>query len=158
MAASAVSQREPLEARLKGLAQCYMNCVKVSATAARKTRDTDAPYKQDCLLYSVFAEKGLAKTSASGSVDFGYVSPFWAVMLTDRNNAKLVNMHPYVEEYKLPSPVADVFPMKFHVNIKITLPFLTNKESLVPGELLVLPFDGGCNQIFSAPPSIRGSF
>ena len=64
----------------------------------------EAPYKHDFLVYSPLGEKGLVKTSADGSVAFGYVAHFWSVMLTDRDNQQFVNMHPYVDEFKLPHP------------------------------------------------------
>ena len=157
LAASAVSQRESVEARLRGLAQCYIKCVQMIAIAGRKTRDTQAPFTQEFLLYTAFNEKGLVETSASGEKQFGYVSHFWAVMLTDRDNADLVNMHPYIDEYKLPAPIATHFPMPFNVKVAVTLPFLTNKKDLSPGELLMLPYDGGCNELMSVPPSLSRS-
>ena len=76
-------------------------------------------------------------------------------MLTGRDNGNLVNMHPYVEHYKMPSPVGTTFPLAFNVNMVVTLPFLSNRTALGPGELLMLPFDGGCAEIFSVPPSLR---
>ena len=75
-----------------------------------------------------------------------------AVMLTDPDNQQLVNMHPYVEEFKLNHPVATCFPMKFKVTMSVKMPFLTNKSALTCGELLVLPYDGGADEIFSMPP------
>ena len=154
-AESAVSQREPVEAKLKGLAECYMKCVQLRAAVARKTRDTEAPYRQDFFLYNPFSEKGLVETSASGSKECGYVAPFWAVMLTGRDQGHAVNMHPYIENYKLPSPIANTFPLVFNVNLVVTLPFLSNRTALRPGELLMLPYDGGCVEIFSVPPSLQ---
>ena len=50
-----------------------------------------------------------------------------------------------------------MFPMKFKVNMLVKMPFLTNKADLVRGELLVLPYDGGCEEIFSVPPSMSAS-
>ena len=154
-AATAVSQRTAAEANLKGLNSVYIKCVQLSADAARKTRDHEAPYHLDFMLYSALAEKGLVKSSADGTIEFGYVCPFWAVMLSDRDNANLVNMHPCIGDYKIPSPVGKTYPLSFDVNMSVKLPFLTNKTALSSGELLVLPFDGGCNEIFSVPPSLR---
>ena len=118
MGESATSQRDRVEIRLKGLAQCYMRGLKMSATASRKTRDDTAPYKQEFLVYSPLGEKGLVKSSADGSVEFGYVPPFWAVMLTDRDDQQLVNMNPYQEEFRLNHPTPVMFAMKFNVNIQ----------------------------------------
>ena len=48
------------------------------------------------------------------------------------------------EEYRVPNPVA-----KHHGDWKmlsgmfVFLPYLTNEKELQPGDLLVLPFDGG---------------
>ena len=90
---------------------------------------------------------------SGGTSRVGCVAPFWVVMLTDRDNQQLVNMHPYQDEYRAPHPVANCFNFKFSAAIKITLPFLTNNNDLQVGDLLVLPFDGGCDEIFSVPPS-----
>ena len=78
-------------------------------------------------------------------------------MLTDRDNQQLMNMHPYVEDFRLDHPTGEHFNMTSRVKMKIRLPFLTNKTALVPGELLVLPFKGGCNEIFSVPPFMSAS-
>ena len=149
---SAMSQRSPLEARLKGLDHCYMRGATISINASRKTKEGSGPYMQQFLLYSPCSEKGLVTTSAAGSVELGYVAPYWAVMLTDRDNQQLVNMHPYVEEFKLNNPTETYFTMKFKVTISVKMPFLTNKSELKCGELLVLPYDGGTAEIFTVPP------
>ena len=43
--------------------------------------------------------------------------------------------------------------MNFSAAMKISMPFLTNNKDLQVGDLLVLPFDGGCEEVFSVPPS-----
>ena len=76
------------------------------------------------------------------------ISPFWAVMLAGRSDDDMVNMVPCLEEYKFPAPNGkehgDVKCAEF---LKLNIPFLTNTRQLKSGELLVLPFDGGLQQI-----------
>ena len=103
------------------------------------------------------AKKGLVTSNAEGIAHVGSVSPFWAVLLTDRDNQDLVNMMPHQEAYKLLHLVATLSSLKHPANMKVSVPFLTNSVDLVPGQLLVLPFDGGCDYIFSKPPSLRAS-
>ena len=91
--------------------------------------------------------------SSAGTFDVGYVAPFWAVILTDRDNQQLVNMRPYQDEYTMIAPVAKCYNMNFMAGMKIHLTFLTNMRDIQAGELLVLPFDGGCPEVFPVPPS-----
>ena len=60
---------------------------------------------------------------SGGTSRVGYVAPFWAVMLTDRDNQQLVNMHPHTDEYKVPRPEVKCFNFKFSCSIKVTLHF-----------------------------------
>ena len=78
-------------------------------------------------------------------------------MLTDRDNQQLVKMHPYTDEYNVPRPEAKRFNFKSSCSIEVTLPFLKNNKGLQAGDLLVLPFDGGCTEISSASPSQSAS-
>ena len=95
------------------------------------------------------------KLDAGGAKTVGYISPYWAVMLTDRDNADKVNMHPYVDRHTFPTPNASVADLVSHVKLTVQLPFLGNQRDLVAGELLVLPFDAGCPEIMSVPPPLK---
>ena len=74
-------------------------------------------------------------------------------MLTDRDNQQLVDMIPYADEYAIPHPVAKCFTMTFSAAMKITMLSLTSNKNLQVGDILVLPFEGGCDEMFSVPPS-----
>ena len=76
--------------------------------------------------------------------------------MTGRNDGQ-ANMYPFSEHYKLPCPTASTFPILFNVNLVVTLPFLANRTALSAGELLMLPYDGGCVEIYSVPPSLAAS-
>ena len=133
----------------------YIKCVELSAGVAPKqgNRSADAPHPLGFLLYNSLAEPGLVKTGADGTVAVGYICPFWAVMLSGREDANLVNMQPYCGEYTKPCPIGKIWPL-FNDKISMTLPFLTNSRALIAGELLVLPYDGGSTQICSLPPPL----
>ena len=137
-----------LHARCQGSIEAFRN---VSGSTQR------LPHRHDFLFYSPLGEKGLVTINAEGTAHVGSVSPFWAGLLTDRENQDLVNMMPHQEAYKLLHPVATLFTLKYPVNMKVSVPFLAHSVDLVPGQLLVLPFDGGCANIFSAPPSLSAS-
>ena len=78
-----------------------MRGLSISTDATRKRNDDASPdSSRQFLLYSPMGEKGLVKASADGGVEHGYVAPYWAVMLTDRDNQGIVNMHPYVETFQ----------------------------------------------------------
>ena len=65
-----------------------------------------------------------------------------------------VNMHSYMEEYTLSPPTPTMFgALKFNVNMVVKILFLTNTVALEPGSLLVLPHDGGAEEIVTRPPS-----
>ena len=76
------------------------------------------------------------------------ISAFWAVMLAGRDQTDMVNMVPYIEEYKFHHPTAKVHgDTKPGSSIKLRLPFITNKRKLEVDELLVLPYDGGVKEM-----------
>ena len=92
-------------------------------------------------------------------VELQHMSPFWAVMIGGRDTPQMVNMTAYMEEYKIPHPVAKNYgEMKMSSSLTVRLPFLTNKNDVAAGELLVLPCDGGLAEICfeSFPPLIHG--
>ena len=114
------------------------------------------PYRVDFLMFNPFSEKNLVETDVSGRKDCGYVAPFWAVMLTGRNDGQ-ANMYPISEHYKLPCPTASTSHIAYKSNLAMTVTFLANKTALSKGELLMLPYDGGCAEICSVPPSLATS-
>ena len=159
-----MSLRNSIETRLKALPECYMKGVKVGAQVNRQQcggqgRVRPNARDQNFLFLSPFGDKGLAThdEGSGGTSRVGYVAYFWAVMLTDRDNQQLVNMHPYQDEYQMPHPVAKCFSMNFSAAMKITLPFVTNNKDLQVGDLLVLPFDGDFDEIFWVPHSQSAS-
>ena len=100
-------------------------------------------------MYSAMSKKGpLTTVNVDGTVQVKHIAPYWTVMLADRDHAQMVNMIPYMEEYKFAYPVAKHYGEVKHAStMHLKLPFLTNKTDLVPGNLLVLPFDAGMSEI-----------
>ena len=147
---SAISQREKVQAGLKALSQSYMKGLTATATASRQQQRVD----QQFFVYSPLGRKGLAKPDVSGTITWSHVAPYWAVMLTDRDASELVNMHSHVDDFRLPHPVAKIYPMNFPVNMSVRMPFLTNDLAVKAGALLVLPFDGGLEEIFTSSPAM----
>ena len=79
---------------------------------------------------------------------YKYIDPFWTVLLSDRNTSGLVNMSPYLEEWKLGTPTPTMYVhSQFGLSLTVQLPFYTNMRDIQEGELLVLPFDGGLPEI-----------
>ena len=140
--------REKVEGKLKKL-----KLVEVSVTATRRTTDAPVP-ESTFLMYSPFGNKDLVK-EIDGVRTTGYVGPFWAVMLADRDSGDLVNMHSYVDTFKFPVPIAEMVPVNAYVKLTVRMPFLVNQYDLDVGDLLVLPFDGGCSAIKSKPPTLK---
>ena len=131
----------------------YMRGVQLSAKVSKSTRQVNG----DFLLYSAMSHKSLpvATIGPNDKVECRHIPPFWAVMLVGRDTSKMVNMLPYLEEYKCPHAVAEMYgEVKTGSAMTLKLPFLTNKCDLAPGDLLVMPFDGGLSEIFYAafPP------
>ena len=80
-------------------------------------------------------------------VECRHTPPFWAVMLVGRDTSKMVNMLPYMEDYKCPQAVSKLYgEVKTGWAVTLKLPFLTNKCDLYLGDLLVMPFDGVCRR------------
>ena len=75
-------------------------------------------------------------------------------ILTGRDDGNSANVNPYVADYSMPSPISKTYSLSCNVNITVTLPFLSNKTDLAVGELLMLPFDGGCADMYSSPPAL----
>ena len=137
-----------------------MRGVKACVTASlRRPQSNSPPLKLELLVFSPFGGKGLVTQSAAagGNSLVGYVAPFWAVLLTDRDNQELVNMIPYTVDFRLPHPESRSFGVRYTCVLDATMHFLTNKSDLNPGDLLVLPFDGGCTSIFSESPAANAS-
>ena len=78
-----------------------------------------------------------------------HIAPFWAVMLAGRDSSNVANMRPHIEEYTLAQPVAKHYgKVPSQAKHHVTLPMLSNTRDLAPGELLVLPFDGGMDELY----------
>ena len=100
------------------------------------------------MLYSAMSHKPLARVGADDMVQVRAIPPFWAVMLAGRDTAHMVNMLPYMEEYTVPHPVAKTHGgLANGAKLTLKLPFLSNRNDLSPGDLLVMPFDGGMSEI-----------
>jgi len=74
----------------------------------------------------------------TGTSDVGYIAPFWAVMMTDRDNQDLVNMQPFQDQFQMMAPVVKMYEMPFNTGMEIDLTFLTNCRDIALGNLLVL--------------------
>ena len=97
-------------------------------------------------------------TTRHEQVELTHISPFWAVMLADRDTSGMVNMNPNIETYQVQHAVAKDFgDVKMNSTVTVRMPFLTNMHDLNAGDLLVLPFDGGhtdiCCKSFDKPPA-----
>ena len=137
--------RSNIERQMKSKS-CYMLGVQVSAKISRATRQQN----EDFLWYSAMSHTSspLATIGPDDKVECRHIAPFWAVMLVGRDTAQMVNMIPYMEEYNLPPLVATNHgEVKLASTMTLKLPFMTNKSELAPGDLLVMPFDGGLSEI-----------
>ena len=128
---------------------------------------------ENFLIYSAFMEKGpLVTIGLSDEIKLDHMSPYWFVMLASRDTTEMVNMSAHMEEYtwnlykRVPTLTKrSGRPTTSHIRpskragrpITMSLPFLTNKKELAPGDLLVLPFDAGLSQICCGvfPPAAR---
>ena len=150
---------------------CYMHAVKVSARSF-SFMPCYRRWAENFLLYSAVANNGLATTGPNDEIKLNYISPFWAVMLATSDTTEMVNMSAHMEEYtwnlykRVPTLTKrSGRPTTSHIRpskragrpITMSLPFLTNKKELAPGDLLVLPFDAGLSQICCGvfPPAAR---
>ena len=118
-----MSDRRQLQKTNKKLPECYMQGVRVSVTAGAPSRPQ---HSVQFLIYSAMSNGGFVVSSGS-SVELGHLPPFWAVMLSSRDAGNIVNMHPYMEDYKMPHPVSSMHGnVKFGVTLHVKMPFLTN--------------------------------
>ena len=104
-------------------------------------------FEEDFVLYSAMSHKQLATMGLDNNVELHYFSPYWAVMLAGRDT-KMSNMIAYMEDYKWQHLVALTHGQpQYGALFNLKLPFLTNRANLAPGDLLVLPYDGGMSEI-----------
>ena len=99
---------------------------------------------------SPMSVKGWAMSQQTDDTErkYAYIDPFWTVLLSDRNTSGLVNMAPYLEEWKLGNPTPSLWVHgRFGLTLTVKLPFLTNSQAIEEGALLVLPYDGGLTEI-----------
>ena len=69
-------------------------------------------------------------------------------MLASRDASSMVNMHPYMEEYRFQAPKPAYYGTVIGgAYLSVRLPFFTNLTRLAEGDLLVLPYDGGVSQV-----------
>ena len=97
-------------------------------------------------MYSAISHKSvsLVTDAADDTVGCKHIPQFWLGMLAGRDDTDMVNLTPCMEEFTVPQPVARRHgKVALGSTLVIDLPFLTNSRTLEPGELLVLPFDGG---------------
>ena len=98
------------------------------------------------------SQPDLVKSRPGDTPELGHLAPFWAVMLADRDCDEMINMHTYVEEFHMSPPIGSFSNLKFNVKMAVRIPFMTNKEKIEPGTLLVLPYNGGSVEVFTKPP------
>ena len=104
-------------------------------------------------------EKPLVSVVEDKVVQVKPMPAFWAVMLTGRDTQSMVNMRPHHETYNLSNPATqDYGGARIMDRMFVKLPFLTAARDIEPGELLVLPFDGGMGEIMceNFPPTYPG--
>ena len=134
------AERRSIEKRLV-LPPCYIRGVRVSACLHREERQK---VKYDFIHYSDMSNKPLAWVNGEDVVEVHALPPFWAVMLAGRDTAHMVNMMPCMEEYYIRSPNPKHYGgWTLFSGMSASMPFLCNTKALEPGDLLVLPFDGG---------------
>ena len=127
----------------------------MTASRNRAHAGEQGPPEQNFLMFSSSGGRGLVTQSegSAGPSSVGYVAPFWAVMLTDRDNQHMVNMIPYTDEITVPRLVSKSYRLNFMSSMKANCTFLSNAKDLAAGDLLVLPYDGGCDEVFlDSPP------
>ena len=74
--------------------------------------------------------------------------PYWAVMLSGVNG-EMINMVSRMDEYKVAYPRSQIYGGDGYGGaMTLELPLLTNSRDLAPGDLLVMPSDGGIREIF----------
>ena len=95
------------------------------------------------------SHKPLAWVDEKDEVHVHAVPAFWAVMLAGRDNSNLANIGPFWETYYVNNPVT-VHWGQWHITqgLHAKFPFLSNTKEIERGQLLVLPFDGGCAEMF----------
>ena len=116
--ATDMTQRSSLDRRLKKTPECYMRGCKANVKAFVTTRGsrsgrTAVRPPLELLVYSAFANRGLVAAAGDGTSSVGYLAPFWAVMLTDRDNQDMINMIPYDIEFKVPHPEASLVSLSY---------------------------------------------
>ena len=90
----------------------------------------------------------MARVDLADKVRVVPMPAYWAVMLAGRDTSHMVNMLPFEERYCMPHPIptsfgqATLFDRTF-----VRFPFLSNSRNIEPGELLVLPYDGGSKEM-----------
>ena len=127
---------------------CYMRGAKVAARIYRNGgRKVDPMFDEYFILYSAMSHKQLATMGLDNKVELQYFSPYWAVMLADRDT-NITNMIACMEDYKWVHPRAQTHgSVDYGASFNLKLPFLTNATQLAPGDLLVLPYNGGMSEI-----------
>ena len=134
-------ERRAIEAKIH-VKPCYMKCVLVSGKVSKDHR----AQVDDFVLYTAMSNN-LATCSPDDKIEVKHLAPFWALMLAKKTHQ--VNMVPYVEDYRCPTPTP-----KIHGEVRsgsvlyVRFPFFTNNRELKPGELLVVPYDGGVKNIY----------
>ena len=120
---------------------CYIRCLQLSAQVSKGHR----MQAEHFVLYTAISPK-LAKKNLDDKIEVQHLPPFWALMLAKKSEQ--VNMKPYMETYRYNPPVP-----KYHGDAKqggtmsLQVPFFTNTRDLKVGDLLIVPYDGGLQEI-----------
>ena len=141
---------------IKDVKSCYLRGVQVEAKVTKTGRALEGGAMRDkaeqFIMYSAMSHNKWDENDGLKNI-----SPFWAVLLAEREFVSMVNMATYTEDYKVGHPVAkihgDVVP---NSSLWVKLPFLTNKKDLEEGDLLVIPWDAGMeNAIINRFPPLH---
>ena len=136
--------RSVMERRFNKHPSCYMRGVQAWAKVTREL----AVIRTDFVVYSAMSHQPLARLGDDDQLVLRSISPFWVVMLAGRETSQMANVTAYMEEYSLVQPVAKKHgEVKAAASMQVHVPFLTNNRDLAPGDLMVLPFNGGLPQI-----------
>lgn len=123
---------------------CYFRGVKATCGIRRDGVAIECNY----IVYSPFSKKPLAWADVEDVVQVVLMPAYWAVMLSGRDTQSMVNVRPYQERYSLLNPTSQHYgQVRITDHMFVKLPFLSNLRDIEPGELLVLPFDGGMPEI-----------
>ena len=126
----------------KRLHECYLRGA--TATVSGEEKYNKDSGKQISKEFSIISPYGEGVVEQDGPYDWKAkeMAPFWGVMLAARTSKGIHNMKASSQVIKCQEPKANS-PTGFTLNLQLEVPFITNKDVIRNGDLLVLPMNGG---------------